>query len=793
MRLLILLFCLTINSLIAQIQQGGIPKYINNRDVNVIQPNTDFEVDRGFNPMVFQFGTEYQIDIDVLESSNVTVENGIYTYTLGIESPGAYGIGLIFDDFQLTENSELYFYDREQTMYLGAFNSNNNKPSNIFPTSIIKSESIIIELTVPENELLDLRLNLGSIIHDYTDIMSYYPLESESNREDCNENVACYEGEGYDDQINGTIRVTMGGGLCSGSIINNTLNDRTPYVLFADHCVSGSASSYVFLFNYQASTCTGTSGSENQSVSGSTVLSSTDINSGPDYALLEMTSDIPDSYNPFYVGWSRISLPPQDVFGVHHPGAGIKKITLDGSNVNGNGYYWEFQYNDGRVIPGSSGSPLFDENKRQVGIASYIYTNYCDPSPDCYCDQQYNHGYGRLDYAMSLGMESYLDPLNSGVNGIDGIGISGINILHTPFQDMPFDDPTIITGIDDNTGTINFVANVTAYTGVVEAVELYYNLGDGFVTVEMEEQGFGGSYSYGVEGIYDGMLIEYYIVAVNSEGIIQSFPINAPDSVIMFIVGDLPIIYFTNFEEGQEEWIVGDSDDDASAGIWELAEPIATYNDQGNQVQPGSDNTSDGTYCFITGNGYEEGNGGFDDVDNGKTTLLSPVFNLMDYEDVLISYWYWYTNNIGDNGGNDLWQVLVSNDAGASWLNIESTSSSNTDWEKAQYLLSDIIELTEVIQFKFIAEDILNDGDAGSGGSLVEAAIDDFTLSYIPENSSMLGDINNDQEINVIDVVLIVNMVLGTENTNYATADMNGDDQINIQDVILLLNIILDS
>ena len=41
-------------------------------------------------------------------------------------------------------------------------------------------------------------------------------------------------------------------------------------------------------------------GSENQSVSGSTLLSSADINSGPDYALLEMTSNIPDSYNPYY-------------------------------------------------------------------------------------------------------------------------------------------------------------------------------------------------------------------------------------------------------------------------------------------------------------------------------------------------------------------------------------------------------------------------------------------------------------------------------------------------------------
>ena len=85
-----------------------------------------------------------------------------------------------------------------------------------------------------------------------------------------------------------------------------------------------------------------------------------------------MTSNIPDSYNPFYAGWSNISSAPQNVYGVHHPGGGIKKITLDGTNVNGSGYYWEFQYNDGRVIPGSSGSPLFDNNNRQVGIASFL-------------------------------------------------------------------------------------------------------------------------------------------------------------------------------------------------------------------------------------------------------------------------------------------------------------------------------------------------------------------------------------------------------------------------------------
>jgi len=791
MRILILLFCslLTIGN--TQIQYGGAPKY--QLDVEYLEPESRNQIDREFHPMVFQYGNEFAMDVDILSNARLDIDNDLYTYTLGIHSPGAYGIGLIFDDFNLTENSELYLYDRELTMYFGKFDSQNNKPTSVFPTSIIKSDYVIIELTVPQNEVEDVRLNLGSIIHDYTDIMGYYALESESNREDCNENVACYEGQGYDDQINGTIRVTMGGGLCSGSIINNTLNDRTPYVLFADHCVSGSASSYVFLFNYQASTCTGTSGPENQSVSGSTLLSSADINSGPDYALLEMTSNIPDSYNPFYVGWSRVSFPPQNVFGVHHPGAGIKKITLDGSNVNGNGYYWEFQYNDGRVIPGSSGSPLFDENKRQVGIASYIYTNYCDPSPDCYCAQQYNHGYGRFDSAMSLGMEDYLDPLNSGVNGIDGISISGINILHDPYTDMPFDDPAIITGVDDNIGSLNFVANVTAYTGVVEAVELYYNIGDGFEVIEMEEQGIVGSYSAIIGGIYNGMLIEYYIVAVNSEGIVQAFPSNAPESTIMFIVGELPSIYFSDFENGQEEWIIGDSSDDATAGIWEIAVPIATFNDQGNQVQPGEDHTLNGTNCFVTGNGYEDGNGGFDDVDSGKTTIFSPIFDLSSFDEILVSYWYWYTNNIGDNGGNDLWQVQVSNNGGNTWSDLHITSSSNAEWTKSQYLLLDYINLTDAMQFKFIAEDLFYDGDNGSGGSLVEAALDDFNISYIPTNSSILGDVNNDLEINVLDVVLIVNMILGAEAGNYVAADLNSDNEINIQDVILLLNLILES
>ena len=43
--------------------------------------------------------------------------------------------------------------------------------------------------------------------------------------------------------------------------------------------------------------------------------------------------------------------------------------------------------------------------------------------------------------------------------------------------------------------------------------------------------------------------------------------------------------------------------------------------------------------------------------------------------------------------------------------------------------------------------------------------------------------------INILDVIVIINMILGVENES-ALADLNGDGSINIQDIILLVNYI---
>ena len=61
--------------------------------------------------------------------------------------------------------------------------------------------------------------------------------------------------------------------------------------------------------------------------------------------------------------------------------------------------------------------------------------------------------------------------------------------------------------------------------------------------------------------------------------------------------------------------------------------------------------------------------------------------------------------------------------------------------------------------------------------------------------SIILGDINQDSVIDILDVVRMINFILGQENPNTIeeiASDLNSDGIINIQDVILIINIILN-
>ena len=64
-------------------------------------------------------------------------------------------------------------------------------------------------------------------------------------------------------------------------------------------------------------------------------------------------------------------------------------------------------------------------------------------------------------------------------------------------------------------------------------------------------------------------------------------------------------------------------------------------------------------------------------------------------------------------------------------------------------------------------------------------------ISFSINSDQLLGDVNIDGLLNVLDVVIIVNLILNEEGYN-ELADMNSDDDINVQDIIVLINIILN-
>jgi len=57
-------------------------------------------------------------------------------------------------------------------------------------------------------------------------------------------------------------------------------------------------------------------------------------------------------------------------------------------------------------------------------------------------------------------------------------------------------------------------------------------------------------------------------------------------------------------------------------------------------------------------------------------------------------------------------------------------------------------------------------------------------------SGSTLGDLNSDGAINILDVVLLINMILGTAEADYLSGDMNADGSLDVLDIVLIVSII---
>lgn len=231
-----------------------------------------------------------------------------------------------------------------------------------------------------------------------------------------------------------------------------------------------------------------------------------------------------------------------------------------------------------------------------------------------------------------------------------------------------------------------------------------------------------------------GTAVHYHLRVQDINRFETRLPANAPNSTLNFLVGPQIQIVFDDAEL-ERGWSLGVPGDSATSGIWIREDPVISIADNNTVVQPEDDHTpAPGTICFVTGNADSGAVAGTNDVDNGQTTLVTPAYDLSHVAHPLISYWYWYTNDQGNNPAQDYWVVDVSNNNGSAWHNVVNTSASTPQvWDRNQFMLEDYCPPSSTVRVRFIASDV-------SPGSLVEACVDDFSIVGIDTTWGALAD-----------------------------------------------------
>ncbi len=373
-----------------------------------------------------------------------TLDDGTKVWKLIISSPGAYSINLIFDRFVLPDGASLLIYNIDESDIIGAFTSENNKPSGVLATVPVSGDEIVVEYTEPKKVDFKGELMIGAVNHDYLGIFKYNDLKTGlfGDSDYCEEDISCYDTENNLDIRRSVVGLINNGNLyCTGTLINNTNEDGTPYIITAAHCLDGTdpgnSNMVVALLDYEVPHCGEIiDGSKSQTISGgSTKVYAEEL----DIALIQMLEEPLAEYRPYFAGWTLETLPSVPFKCIHHPQGDVKKISTSETDLisatciatypyaQQSSFHWKVsEWNLGTTEGGSSGSALFDANNRLVGTLTGGEGTCGWPRNDYYTQFYKGWDFNSLD---TCHYSLWLDPTNTGVQSLDGFD---------PYEDSPF-------------------------------------------------------------------------------------------------------------------------------------------------------------------------------------------------------------------------------------------------------------------------------------------------------------------------------------------------------------------
>jgi hypothetical protein len=463
--LLILLFIFLGIPTYSQLEHGGIPLSFKypiegiSIPVNSVQPpnREHLEAEDLANPTPYRFAVN--LPVADFEWVHTNYPNGEVGWMAIIEAPGAEAITLYFSHFQLPPKGKVFVYNNDRSIVLGAYTDQNQTPNGLFSTSLIPGDQVVVEYNQLASGEPDPEIVVGEIAYAYRGIPDAINSHSGSIQNThgmketrgfgssgpCEVNVNCPEGANWQTEKKGVMRIGVKKGFgtywCSGSLINNTRQDHTPYILTADHCAQGATpqdiSQWIFYFDFESTGCPNPPSSPSWwSLVGGTLQSAAgDVNAGgSDFFLLLLDDEIPDTVDVWFNGWDRSGDASPNGVGIHHPQGDIKKISTyteplvssywgDPSEMT----HWELTWSQtqnghGVTEGGSSGSPLFDPMGHIVGMLT---------GGEASCDSSFLNRpdyYGKFFWSWDLNgpnpdqqLKPWLDPDNTGMEILDGL------------------------------------------------------------------------------------------------------------------------------------------------------------------------------------------------------------------------------------------------------------------------------------------------------------------------------------------------------------------------------------
>jgi len=269
----------------------------------------------------------------------------------------------------------------------------------------------------------------------------------------CNHNAVCPIADAWRDQIRsaGALATQSVSRFCSGAAINNARQDGKQLFLTAAHCGT-TPGSWLIVFRYQTFTCPrGGDRFLNYTVSG---LRTVARHATTDFHLLEVVEDIGADYQVYLAGFNGVDTPSPNSVGIHHPSGDVKKWSYSGVPITHGSWtggnpntHWRVQpWWNGTTEPGSSGSPLFNNNKQIIGQLH---------GGSAACNNMAGYDvYGKVSRSWDIGttaptrLRDHLDPENTGTRSIDGRNLSELKkVVHKSQHQLCRESCSFFSGV----------------------------------------------------------------------------------------------------------------------------------------------------------------------------------------------------------------------------------------------------------------------------------------------------------------------------------------------------------